>query len=111
MNFDLAVVEKNRRHWIVVLRVDRRDLFVNGGFAHARDAQHAPHDTQGARASAKTLGDVVFKHRTHLARWSRQEHDRGAVMIDEHAGRGAVWVWQYDGVFDDHRLARVSFGH
>src|SRR5689334_25233205 len=98
MNLDLALVEKDRRDGIVVLRVDRRDLLVDSRFAHAGDAQDAPHDAQAPGAAGEPLRNVVLKHRMHLAWWTGQEHDRRAVMIDEHAGRSAVWIRQGDRV-------------
>src|SRR6185503_1324005 len=54
---------------------------------------------------------MVFKHRPHLAGWTRQQHNRRTLMIDEHSRRSAVWIRQHLSIFDHHRLSRISLGH
>src|ERR1044072_1070215 len=111
MNLNLALVEENRRDWIIVLRINGRDFLVKRRLAHARHAQYTPHDMQTSGTSRELRSHVVFKHRLQLARRTRQQYNRGALMIDEHPRRGAVWIRQNFRVFNHHRLARIALRH
>ena len=70
MNFDFAAVKKNRRLRIFILRINRRDLFVDCRFAQARDAQHARRKPSIARQFVEPRAHVILEHRFHLTRRS-----------------------------------------
>src|SRR5690242_12600533 len=111
MNLNLTLIEENRRNRIVVLRINRRDLLINRRLAHSRHSQHTPHYTQTSRTSHQLSSNVIFKHRLQLAWWTRQQDNRGALMIDEHAGRSPIRIRQNLGVFNHHCLARIALRH
>src|SRR5437773_223455 len=54
---------------------------------------------------------MIFKHRSHLARRSGQQHNGNALVLNQHSGRAPVWIRKYLSFFDHHGLARVSFRH
>src|SRR5215213_7008857 len=111
MNLDLALIEQNRRHWIVVLRVNRRDLFINRRLTHSRYTQHTTNNNHATGTACEPSRDMILKHRPHLSRWTRQKHDRCTMMIDEHPRRSAVWIRQHLCILDHHRLARIALRH
>ncbi len=51
MNLNFALVEENRGLRIFILRVNRRNFFVERRLAQARDPQHPPHHFHRARPS------------------------------------------------------------
>src|SRR5690349_6290291 len=107
MDLDLTLIEQDRRHRIVVLRVNRRDLLINRRFTHTGHSQHPPHDAQTPSASGKSLSYVILEHRMHFTRRPGQQDDRRTLVIDKHPRRGAVRIRQYDSVFNHHRLTRI----
>ena len=54
---------------------------------------------------------MIIKHRFQLAWRTRQQHNRGALMIDKHTRRGTVRIGQHFRVFNHHRLTRIALRH
>ena len=111
MNLDLALVEKNCRLGIFVLCVNRRDLFINRGFAHSRDTQNAPRKSQIAGELFQPWLHVIIEHWLHLSWWAGKKRDRAFSMFQIKPWRRPVRIRQHVSALNHHRLARVSFGH
>jgi hypothetical protein len=104
VNLYLALVEEYRCLRVLILRVDRRNLFVYSRLADPGHAQHTSQHANVPGASFQLRLHVVLKHRPHFARWPRQQHDGDTLVIDEHAGRAAVRIRKHLGAIDNHRL-------
>src|SRR5262245_43884512 len=104
MNLYFALIEEDGGLRIVVLSVDRRNLFIDGGFSQPRHSQHSSHYPQHTSAARQPRNDVILKHRPHFSWWTRQQHDRRAIVIKEHTRSSAVGIRQHDSIFNDHRL-------
>ena len=115
MQLDLTEDGQNRRADRHGLRgpfaVDRLRPRIDIGLSPSGDFQDPPEEAAAARLRRQPLANHRLQHRRHLARWSRQQHQRGLVPLQPQAGRRPVGICEHRGAARHHRLPPVDLRH